>query len=115
MIEYSYQVLLHRAALDKCNRYLQELKSGAVAGQRLASALASLEENSLEPAQLLELLINTKQPQIFAEMAVRGDGSDWNQRELSILGDVSFAVPVTVYDDGKHHRRSNGKVDTPGY
>ena len=33
---------------------------------------------------------------------MEGDGIDWNQTELTLLGDISFAVPVTIYDDGKH-------------
>jgi hypothetical protein len=33
---------------------------------------------------------------------VAGDGSDWNLTELSILGDVSIAVPVTIFDNGHH-------------
>ena len=41
-------------------------------------------------------------PQIFAESAVAGDGSDWNLTELGILGDISIAVPVSVFDNGNH-------------
>jgi hypothetical protein len=52
---------------------------------------------------LLGKLFDTKQPQIFAEMAVAGDGSDWSLTELGLLGDVSIAVPVTIFDDGNHH------------
>lgn len=52
---------------------------------------------------LLANLFDTKQPQIFAEMAVAGDGSDWSPTELGMLGDVSIAVPVTIFDDGNHN------------
>lgn len=52
--------------------------------------------------KILSLLLQTKLPRIFAEKEVRGDGSDWTLEELSILGDVSFAVPVSVFDDGLH-------------
>jgi hypothetical protein len=51
---------------------------------------------------LLGELFDTKRPQIFAESAVSGDGSDWNVTELRLLGDVSVAVPVTIFDDGNH-------------
>lgn len=47
-------------------------------------------------------LVDTKQPQIFAESAVSGDGSDWNPTELSLLGDISIAAPVTIFDNGSH-------------
>ena len=51
---------------------------------------------------ILGKLFDTKQPQIFAEMAVAGDGSDWSLTELGLLGDVSIAVPVTIFDNGNH-------------
>ena len=41
-----------------------------------------------------------------------GDGRDWNQKELSILGDISIAVPVTIYDNGRH---SNPDVHDPPF
>ncbi|MCB1702445.1 MAG: hypothetical protein KDI14_16615 [Halioglobus sp.] len=53
-------------------------------------------------SQFIEHLVRTKKPQIYAETAVVGDGSDWSQMELSILGDISVAVPVTIYDNGLH-------------
>jgi hypothetical protein len=28
---------------------------------------------------------------------------DWNQTVLSILGDISIGVPVTVFDDAQHY------------
>jgi hypothetical protein len=51
---------------------------------------------------LLGELLDTKLPQIFGESAVAGDGSDWSPTELGLLGDVSIAVPVTIFDDGNH-------------
>jgi hypothetical protein len=51
---------------------------------------------------LLGKLFDTKEAQIFAESAVSGDGSDWNLTDLAILGDISVAVPVTVFDNGMH-------------
>jgi hypothetical protein len=33
---------------------------------------------------------------------VVGDGSDWNRTELGILGDISIAVPVSIFDKGNH-------------
>lgn len=83
--------------------YLTSLRTGEErAGKRLAAALASLDLNKLTSAAFQDALINTKVPQIFAESAVSGDGSDWNLRELGILGDISIALPVTVFDNGLH-------------
>ncbi|MCP5179003.1 MAG: hypothetical protein H6994_03730 [Pseudomonadales bacterium] len=52
--------------------------------------------------ELLQLLLDTKRPQIFAESAVAGDGSDWHATELHLLGDISIAAEVEVFDDGRH-------------
>ena len=64
-------------------------------GARLAESLT--DENDFTTA-----LLRTKLPQIFAESAVAGDGSDWNLTELGLLGDISVAMDVTVFDDGRH-------------
>jgi hypothetical protein len=100
-----YKVLIHKETLAKVDNYLKELMKGdVVAGTYLGKSLRNKVFAQLSTETLLELLINTKFPQIFAESAVSGDGSDWNLTELSILGDISIAVPVTVYDNGRHSR-----------
>jgi len=58
--------------------------------------------SSLDTKKLLNLLLRTKKPQIFAETAVYGYGSDWNQQELKLLGDISIACKVMIFDDGHH-------------
>lgn len=81
-----------------------ELRNGqARPGGRLAAALSSTDLRELNPDQLLAALLDTKLPCIFAESAVRGDGSDWTMNELALLGDLSVATDVTVFDDGRHH------------
>ena len=83
--------------------YLASLQAGsASAGKRLKDNLAGIELATLTDAGFLDALLNTKPPQIFAESAVAGDGSDWNLTEFGILGDISIAVPVTIFDNGHH-------------
>jgi len=65
--------------------------------------LGNSDISELTADEFIETLVRTKRPQIFAESAVFGDGSDWKHQELSILGDICIAVPVTVYDNGRHH------------
>ena len=101
----AYRVLIHQATLEKTKKYLHSLINGTISGGRyLRHNLANQNLAELSPENFLQLLINTKIPQIFAESAVAGDGSDWTMTELSILGDISIAVPVTVFDDGRHCR-----------
>lgn len=83
--------------------YLATLRAGSVsAGKRLLANLAGIDLATLTDAGLLDALLNTKPPLIFAESAVAGDGSDWNLTELGILGDISIAVPVSIFDNGHH-------------
>ena len=89
-----------RAHLAEYLASLRVDRSGA--GKRLKDNLAGLDLATLTEAGFLDVLLNTKPPQIFAESAVAGDGSDWNLTELGILGDISIAVPVTIFDNGHH-------------
>ncbi len=96
-----YQVLLPQDTRDKLSAYREELLAGKVLeGRYLHERLK--DQPQATPRTFLETLLNTKRPQIFAESAVIGDGQDWNPEELSILGDIGIAVPVTVYDNGRH-------------
>lgn len=57
--------------------YLASLRTGAeVAGKYLGDNLAGIGLKTLTDAAFLDALLNTKPPQIFAESAVAGDGSD---------------------------------------
>ena len=98
----TYKILLHQKTYEKARNYLEELKAGKNPGSYLAKQLTDRNLSQVVAEEFIELLLRTKKPQIFAESAVSGDGSDWNQEELSILGDISLATPVTVYDNGRH-------------
>ena len=98
-----HTILVPHETRTRLAGYLVSLRSGAVrAGARLEHILAGSDPAALTDESLLDALINTKVPLIFAESAVAGDGSDWNLTELGILGDISIAVPVTVFDNGNH-------------
>jgi hypothetical protein len=97
-----YRVLIHPATYQRSIDYLDRLKAGEIAGEYLKRKLADRDRSQLSIERFIELLLQTKHICIFAESAVYGDGSDWNQDELSRLGDISIATPVTVYDNGRH-------------
>jgi hypothetical protein len=97
-----YKVHLHQDSFKKVKKYqkalaLQEQQPGAY----LQALLHGEAPASLSAQEFLELLVRTKKPNIYAESAISGDGSDWTQDELSILGDVGISVPVTVFDNGR--------------
>jgi hypothetical protein len=99
-----YKVLMHQAAWQKAQVMLASLKNGrADPGEYLRELLEGHERAQLATDELIELLVATKRPQIFAESAVAGDGSDWTLAELSLLGDIAIGVTVTVFDDGRHY------------
>jgi len=100
----SYELLLSAETERKITSYTEQLKnSSAVAGERLKTILSSSSiPYDCGYHEFTRLLLQTKIPQIFAESDVSGDGSDWNLIELSILGDISTAVSVCIYDNGAH-------------
>lgn len=99
----SYSIIIPEDTVARAADYLQALRVGrAQAGALLHDRLQGADVRAMTERDLFGKLFDTKQPQIFAEMAVSGDGSDWNLTELGLLGDVSIAVPVTVFDDGSH-------------
>ncbi|MBF0396304.1 MAG: hypothetical protein HQK78_06000, partial [Desulfobacterales bacterium] len=99
-----YTILLNKKTYDKSMLYLEYLVSGRISGKYLQKKLHDKDISKLTLYEFIELLMSTKRPQIFAESSVAGEGSDWNQEELSILGDIGIAAPVKVYDNGKHFK-----------
>ena len=97
-----YKTLLSQNSYHRAHTYLEQLQAGQPAGSYLQQKLAGLDVTSLTTEMLLEKLVQTKRPQIFAESAVTGDGSDWNMTELGLLGDIVIAAPVTFFDNGRH-------------
>ncbi len=99
----SYKILLHGKAYKNIESYFKEVENGKILpGTYLRQQLKNHDITTLKLKEFIQLIVRTKKPQIFAESAVFGDGSDWNLTELSILGDISIAVPVKIYDNGKH-------------
>ena len=103
---------------ETCQRlaaYAADLFTGqTLPGTRLAECLAATVLTTLDADALLHALLDTKEPCIFAESAVRGDGSDWTLRELGLLGDISVLTEVTVYDDGRHRDPAIHSEPFPG-
>lgn len=99
----AYSIIIPEDTLARASDYLQALRVGrAQAGSLLADRLRGADLRAMMELELLGKLFDTRRPQIFAEMGVAGDGSDWNLTELGLLGDISIAVPVTIFDDGSH-------------
>jgi hypothetical protein len=114
-VRKDYQILIPRSTWDKATRYFDNLRAMSATGQatnagryfatRLEKSGIDVQgapESAFHYAMMREL-INTKKPQIYAEMQIKGrPEDDWSQEELHILGDIAIAVPVTIYDDGNH-------------
>ena len=99
-----YSIIVPELTLALATAYLQELRLGrGEAGTLLNRRFQGEDLRVMTEQELLGSLFDTKPPQIFAESEVKGDGSDWNLTELGLLGDVSVAVPVTIFDDGNHN------------
>jgi hypothetical protein len=100
----NYQTLINPKTYQKTIDYLDRLKAGDRAGEYLQNCLKNVDLELVTIPEFIELLMRTKRPQIFAESEIYGNGIDWNQDELAILGDLSIVTPVTVYDNGKHRQ-----------
>jgi hypothetical protein len=99
-----YSILIPDETVARAAAYLNTLRANpASAGDYLRNHLQDANLQTTSEWDLLGTLFDTKLPQIFAESAVAGDGSDWNLTELGLLGDISVAVPVTVFDNGNHY------------
>lgn len=99
----NYSIIVPDETKARAAEYLQSLRvdptqAGAYLGDRLSSA----DIGSITELDLLGCLFDTKKPRFYAESEVRGNGFDWNLTELGLLGDVSVAVPVTIFDNGNH-------------
>ena len=114
-----YEVLLHEQTWVDLSNYLNQLINQSVlpgAYFQYQIQKAEIEDLSLlDLRQFLNLLLRTKKPQIFAEMAVSGDGSDWSRQELKILGDIGVACKVTIFDDGRHQNPNVHDVPFEGH
>ncbi len=105
MTKQGYSFIIPEETIARTADYLGQLSTGSEQpGTLLRDALQGVTVNSLHPYDLIGRLLDTKPPRIYAETEVSGDGSDWNQKELSVLGDISVAVPVTIFDDGNHYK-----------
>lgn len=109
-----YFILVPDETWARSCSYLESLRTDRVKpGARLRGRIKENDLNSMSERDLLGELFDTKSPQIFAESQVAGDGSDWNLDELGLLGDISVAAPVTVFDNGNHSRPTPHKSPFP--
>lgn len=110
-----YSILLSEEAVKYAEEYLKDLKDDRVImGRFLSNQLKNKNLSEISAEDLMASLFDTKRPQIFAESAISGNGDDWNMHELRLLGDVSVAIPVTIFDDGKHHSPTPHKTPLSG-
>jgi hypothetical protein len=113
--ESSYSIIVPGNTLERTRDYLRALQVGkAQVGKFLYDRLQDIDIDEITEFDLLGKLFDTKRPQIFAESAVSGNGSDWNLTELGLLGDISIAAPVTIFDDGKHGSPKTHDPSFPG-
>lgn len=101
-----YLTLAHIETWRKAETYRSMLQDAGpgIAGSYLQDVMSRVDFAALTTEGLIECLVATKRPRIFAESMVFGDGTDWTATELSILGDIGFSAPVTAFDDGSHVR-----------
>lgn len=104
MAKKNYRWILNREFRQRLRDWRSALSKGSVTpGKHLEAVLKGRDPAGMTSPALFHALMQTRKPAIFAESEVRGDGSDWTFEEMAILGDVTCAMPVTVFDNGLHH------------
>lgn len=106
-----YKIVISIETREMIERYINALvtkKNGIKPGPLLNQMLEknglkltkdeAAKEDYLE--RFFECLVQTKIPNICAESAPWRE--KWNNEEFSILGNINFAAPVTIYDNGAH-------------
>lgn len=104
MAHKPYRWILHRDYKEKIRNWRKNLAQGTVKpGAKLSYVLQGKDPSKMTGPALFHALTQTREPAKYAESEVRADGSDWTFEELALLGDASFAAPVTFFDNGRHH------------
>lgn len=99
----NYTIIIPKETQDQAKKYWKQIQDNLRdAGQYVYNGFRYKDAKSCTVDDFLEVLLQTKVPTIFAESAIYGDGRDWSLVELGILGDISIAVPVTIFDNGRH-------------
>lgn len=99
-----YRFVFSSNTLANAEIYADRLKCQRVPpGRYVGEVLLDREIQSLSGMDILDALVRSKRTQIFAERDIFGDGSDWNQEELKLLGDIGCYAPCVAFDNGHHH------------
>lgn len=122
MNSINYRFVFSEKTMRHADNYALELTEGRVSpGSYFQVELDKRKLERPNALEIIEILVSTKKPQIFAERDVYGDGSDWNIAELKLLGSIGFYAPCEAFDNGHHyeptiHRRpvSCGLLFVPG-
>lgn len=98
-----YDIVISAQTLQNIQQYKSDIIDNRVRpGDRLRQALSEtgVPLGNLPTEDFIQALLATKQPLIFAESQIRGDGTDWNHRELALLGDINITMDAKAYDNG---------------
>ena len=100
-ISHPYTFVCSDETHEKFRKYHKDLlEKNAKAGAYLQQKLANKDLNTLTDEQFIECLVQTKPDQIFAESTYYNGDTNWNGRELGLLGDLSCVIPTKAYDNG---------------
>jgi hypothetical protein len=103
--------------LKNVELYLEKLTNKtATPGCRLADAIPKEKIDdfkNISAKEQLVYLMNTRQARLFLESDTLQDGSDWNQEETAILGDIAFCTMDTCsFNNGAHNNPYDSSIKT---
>jgi hypothetical protein len=99
----AYDIVISEETLNNILQYKADIASGSAApGARMKQAIedSGTTTAAMTAESFIQALLATKQPLIFAESAIRCDGTDWTHRELGLLGDINITMNAKAFDNG---------------
>jgi hypothetical protein len=93
-----YKFIMNHTVLQRAKMYLTSIQLELIEPGKLVGEILEEKDlaNFLTIDNFLELLVNTKQLQCFAETGSGG----WNLQEIDLLGQIGFIADVRAYDNG---------------
>jgi hypothetical protein len=114
---FDSEFLISEETLKAAIAYKEKIKNQGIkiAGERLSAILAKQAKpvDKIGIEEFLSCLIQSKQPQIFAESQIYHDKRDWTPEEVAILGDITVNMQVQMFNDGNHRARTAYQHEKP--
>ena len=115
--EYGYMIITNQEGFEKFDNYRERLfRNPRIAGISLQDKLQNNNIGDMTTEDLINLMLSTKEPMVFAERYTPNSPSwPWTVEEVELLGDVNVAMPVKIFDHGEWYNPTIHQIPINGY